>query len=74
MNFKLTMTKTEEDKKKKTSIQVVSTLSSCPTATLGVVRDYLLRTLDSEERSIQVHCWFISGVVLDFDIHKIALL
>ena len=28
---------------------VVSTLSSCPTATLGVVRDYLLRTLQSEE-------------------------
>lgn len=31
---------------------VVSTLSSCPTATLGVVRDYLLRTLSAEERSI----------------------
>merc|ERR1712156_1370656 len=33
-------------------LQVVSTLSSCPTATLGVVRDYLLRTIDSEEKSI----------------------
>jgi len=32
---------------------VVSTLSSCPTATLGVVRDYLLRTLSAEERSIE---------------------
>jgi len=31
---------------------VVSTLSSCPTATLGVVRDYLLRTIDLEEKSI----------------------
>lgn len=28
---------------------VVSTLSSCPTATLGVVRDYLMRTLETEE-------------------------
>ena len=33
-------------------LQVVSTLSSCPTATLGVVRDYLLRTIDLEEKSI----------------------
>jgi len=34
-------------------LQVVSALSTCPTATLGVVRDYLLRTLDLEEKSIQ---------------------
>jgi len=32
---------------------VVSTLSSCPTATLGVVRDYLLRTLSAEQRSME---------------------
>ena len=32
---------------------MVSTLSSCPTATLGVVRDYLLRTIDVEEKAIQ---------------------
>jgi len=31
---------------------VVTTLSSCPTATLGVVRDYLIRTLAAEEESI----------------------
>ena len=30
-------------------LQVVSTLSSCPTATLGVVRAYLLKTLGAEE-------------------------
>ena len=32
---------------------VVTTLSSCPTASLGVVRDYLLRTLRVEETNIQ---------------------
>ena len=34
-------------------LEVVATLSSCPSATLGVVRDYLLRTLEVEERGIQ---------------------
>ena len=36
-------------------LQVVSTLSSCPTATLGVVRDYLLRNFQTEERAMQEH-------------------
>jgi len=31
---------------------VVTTLSSCPTATLGVVREYLMRTLRAEEESM----------------------
>ena len=30
-------------------LQVVSTLSSCPTATLGLVRDYLLKTFGAGE-------------------------
>ena len=34
-------------------LQVVSTLSSCPTATLGVVRDYLLRTFGAEDRAME---------------------
>ena len=34
-------------------LQVVSTLSSCPTATLSVVRDYLLRTFGAEERAME---------------------
>ena len=33
-------------------LQVVSTLSTCPTATLGVVRDYLLRTFSAEDRAM----------------------
>jgi len=34
-------------------LQVVSTLSTCPTATLGVVKDYLLRIFGAEERSME---------------------
>jgi len=32
---------------------VVTTLANCPTATLAVVRDYLVRTLKAEEESVQ---------------------
>ena len=34
-------------------LQVVSTLASCPTATLAAVRQFLLRTLTAEQRSEQ---------------------
>ena len=34
-------------------LQVVSTLSSCPNATLGVVRDYLLKIFVTEQRAME---------------------